>query len=135
MAAFDEMRRLPVTATDSFTNGQLEVLFTYGPERARYLEEWVETFDWNIEAAVDVTPLLWSFLDEYAIRCVADDLALRSRQHRERIPKSQWMLLGAFIEQYIEQVKADADPGTPPAQIWAEHALRLNPLPVPLTGP
>jgi hypothetical protein len=116
-----------VSAADSFTNARLENLFTYGPERARWLEEWVETFDWNIEAAVLVTPLLWSFLDEYAIRRIADDVAEQYRDHRERTPEGQALLLGDFIERYIDRVKAEAESGTTPAALWSEHALRLDP--------
>ena len=114
------------TAADEFTNGRLDVAFTYGPEMARWLEEWVETFDWNIEAAVHVTPLLWPFLDEYAIRAVADDVALRYRQYRERTPEGQVMSLGAFVEHYVDLVKADAEPDTTPAALWSEHATRLD---------
>src|SRR5205085_189676 len=110
-----------VFAADSFTNGQPDVVFTYGPEMARRLEEWVEDFDWNIEAAVHVAPLLWPFLDEYAIRAVVDDVALRYRQYRERTPEGQRMLLEVFVAQYIERVKAEAEPDTTPAELWREH--------------
>ena len=103
------------------------VTLTYGPEMARRLEEWMYDYDWNIEAAVHVAPPLWPFLDEYDIRRVVDDVALRFRQHRERMPDDQVMPLSAYVEHYIDRVKAEAAPGTASAALWREHVSRLDP--------
>ena len=116
-----------MTNDGPFTNGTLLPTLAYCPERARVLEEWQEDYDWNIEAAVRVAPPLWPFLDEYGIRQVADDVALRFRQHRERTPERQRMSLAAFVERYIERVRADAGPGATPAVLWREHVSRLDP--------
>src|SRR2546421_7811897 len=101
---------------------------------ARRLEEREDQLDWIIEAAIHVTPPLWPFLDEFGIRRVVDDVALRFWQHRERTPDDQRISLAGYVERYIQRVKAEAEPGLAPAEVWTELVNRLDP-PVCVAAP
>ena len=110
---------------EPIAHGSILVAFDYGPEMARRMENLAEELDWQVDLAVRLTPPLIPFLDEILIRLVIDHVALRYRWYRERTPDDQLVSLDAFVDNFIERVKAEA-PDSSPATLWREYANRLD---------